>query len=156
MTIGEVILNYAPVLVRSISHVRSRTPAPSANPSTSAAPANSARAAPSIPICWSPPLGRDSKTTGGKGGKGGNLESLGNGGLSDDGAKRRKPAETGGNPLQELCSRNRPQFCRLTQGVHSKALIGVSLAEIAEIPCKNLSGFAGGASAPIGMMGARK
>jgi hypothetical protein len=30
------------------------------------------------------------------------------------------PAETGGNPLQELCSRNRPQFCRLTQGVHSK------------------------------------
>ena len=112
---------------------------PSANPSTSAAPANSARAALSIPICWSPPLGRDSKTTGGKGGKGGNLVSLGNGGLSDDGAKRRKPAETGGNPLQELCSRNRPQFCRLTQGVHSKALIGVSLAEIAEIPCKNPS-----------------
>jgi hypothetical protein len=67
-----------------------------------------ARAASSIPICWSPPLGRDSKTTGGKGGKGGNLESLGNGALSDDGAKRRKPAETGGNPLQELCSRNRP------------------------------------------------
>src|SRR5258707_15385973 len=66
----------------------------SANPSTSAAPANSARAAPSIPICWSPPLGRDSKTTGGKGGKGGNLESSGNGPLSDDGAKRRKP---GGN-----------------------------------------------------------
>ena len=27
------------------------------------------------------------------GGKGGNLESLGNGGLSDDGAKRRKAAE---------------------------------------------------------------
>jgi hypothetical protein len=35
--------------------------------------------------------------SGGKGGKGGNLESLGNTGLSDDGAKRRKPAETGGN-----------------------------------------------------------
>src|ERR1700682_5694494 len=51
----------------------------------------------------------------------------------------REAAETGGNPLQKLCSRNRPQFCRLTQGVHSKALIGVSLAEIAEIPCKNLS-----------------
>jgi hypothetical protein len=59
--------------------------------------------------------------------------------LSDDGAKRRKPAETGGTPLQELCSRNRPQFCRLIQGVHSIALIGVSLAEIAVIPCKKLS-----------------
>ena len=35
--------------------------------------------------------------TGGKGAKGGNLESLGNRGLFDDGAKRRKPAETGGN-----------------------------------------------------------
>ena len=61
-----------------------------------------------------------SKTTGGKGGKGGNLESLGNGALSNDGAKRRKPAETGGNPLQELCSRNRPEFYCLTQGVQSK------------------------------------
>ena len=32
----------------------------------------------------------------------------------------REAAETGGNPLRELCSRNRPQFCCLTQGVHSK------------------------------------
>src|SRR5260370_19101613 len=64
-------------------------------------------------------------------GKGGNLESLGNGPLSDDGATLRKPAETGGNPLQELCSRNRPQVCRLIQSVHPKTLIGVSLAEIA-------------------------
>src|SRR5882757_4254604 len=31
------------------------------------------------------------------GGKGGNLESLGNTGPGDDAAKRRKPAETGGN-----------------------------------------------------------
>src|SRR5260370_20036621 len=72
-------------------------------------------------------------------GKGGNLESLGNGALSDDGATRRKPADTGGNPLQELCSRNRPQFCRLIQWVHAQALIGASPAEIAELPCKNLS-----------------
>src|SRR5260370_13606162 len=35
--------------------------------------------------------------SGGKGAKGGNLESLGNTGLADDAAKRRKPAETGGN-----------------------------------------------------------
>src|SRR5260370_21925829 len=112
---------------------------PAANPSTSAAPANSARAAPSVPFCWSPPLGRDSKTTGGKGGKGGNLESIGNGALSDDGAKRRKPGGNWRKPPAGLCSRNRPRFCCLTQGVHSKALIGVSLAEIAEIPCKNLS-----------------
>ena len=30
------------------------------------------------------------------------------------------PAETGGNPLQQLCSRNRPEFYCLTQGVQSK------------------------------------
>jgi hypothetical protein len=35
--------------------------------------------------------------SGGKGAKGGNLESLGNTGLADDAAKRRKPAEIGGN-----------------------------------------------------------
>src|SRR5260370_35726517 len=36
--------------------------------------------------------------SGGKGAKGGNLESLGKTGLADDAAKRRKPAETGGEP----------------------------------------------------------
>jgi hypothetical protein len=36
--------------------------------------------------------------TGGKGGKGGSLESLGNTVPADDVAQRRKPAETGGNP----------------------------------------------------------
>src|SRR5882757_7164167 len=36
----------------------------------------------------------ESKTAGGKGGKGGNLQSFGNRGLFDDGATRRKPAET--------------------------------------------------------------
>ena len=35
--------------------------------------------------------------SGGKGAKGGNLESLGNTGPADDVAKRRKRAETGGN-----------------------------------------------------------
>jgi hypothetical protein len=32
-----------------------------------------------------------------RGGKGGNLQFFGNSGLFDDGATRRKPAETGGN-----------------------------------------------------------
>src|SRR5437016_12535275 len=41
--------------------------------------------------------GRQSQMSGGKGAKGGNLESLGNTSLADDVAKRRKPAETGGN-----------------------------------------------------------
>jgi hypothetical protein len=30
-------------------------------------------------------------------------------------------AETGGNSLQKLCSRNGPQFCYLTQGVHPRS-----------------------------------
>jgi hypothetical protein len=42
-------------------------------------------------------LVRSRQMTGGKGAKGGNLESLGNTGTADDVAKRRKPAETGGN-----------------------------------------------------------
>jgi hypothetical protein len=46
----------------------------------------------------------------------------------------REAAETGGNPLQELCSRNRLQFPCLAFGVHAKTLIGVTLAEIAETP----------------------
>jgi hypothetical protein len=68
------------------------------------------------PDLLEPALRVNSKTSGGKGG---NLESLGNSGLFDDGATLRKPAETGGNPLQRLCSRNCPQFCCLTQGVQS-------------------------------------
>ena len=46
----------------------------------------------------------------------------------------RKWAETGGNSLQKICSRSCPYFYCLAFGVHSKSLIGVSLAEIAEIP----------------------
>src|SRR5580704_11117777 len=135
---GKAILKCAPVPRQEHQPCPVADAHPSTIPSTPAAPARSARAAPPIPICWSPPFGRGSKTSGGKGAKGGNLESLGNGGLSDDGAKRRKPAETGGNSVQKLCSRNCPQFCCLTQGVQSKSLVGVSLAEIAEIGCRRL------------------
>src|SRR6202040_2781457 len=45
--------------------------------------------------CWRLFHGRE--MSGGKGAKGGNLESSGNRGPADDAAKRRKPAETGGN-----------------------------------------------------------
>src|SRR5580704_4481076 len=41
--------------------------------------------------------GRQRQMSGGKGAKGGNLESLGNTGPADDASTRRKPAETGGN-----------------------------------------------------------
>jgi hypothetical protein len=79
------------------------------------------------------PSRETAKASGGNTGNAGNLQSLGNSGLFDPAAKRRKPAEIGGNPLQRLCSRNCPQFCCLTFGVHYK-----SLAEIAEIPCRTL------------------
>src|SRR6266436_6043021 len=75
------------------------------------------------------------KTSGGKGAKGGN--SLQQSDASDSstisiismftaaaGLRRwpwRKPAQTGGNSLQKLCSRNCPHFPCLTFGVHSKA-----------------------------------
>ena len=85
------------------------------------------------------PSSGTAKMSGGNAGNAGNLQFLGNSGLFDPAAKRRKSAEIGGNPLQRLCSRNCPQFCCLTLGVHSKPLIGGSLAEIAEIPCRNLA-----------------
>ena len=56
-----------------------------------------AAAAPTRPARRRLVHGRQSQMSGGKGAKGGNLESLGNAGLADDVAKRRKPAETGGN-----------------------------------------------------------
>ncbi len=46
-----------------------------------------------------PATRRCRQMTGGKGAKGGNLESLGNTGPADDATQRRKPAETGGNPF---------------------------------------------------------
>src|SRR5712675_281348 len=51
------------------------------------------------------------------------------------------PAETGGNPLQELCSRNRPGFCCLIQGAQFKALIGVWLEEIAEMKIVDVKAY---------------
>jgi hypothetical protein len=51
-----------------------------------------------------------SKTSGGKGGKGGNLQSLGNSGLFEDGAMWRKLAETPAETFLENCR----QFCCLT------------------------------------------
>jgi hypothetical protein len=81
----------------------------------------------------------DSKTSGGKGGKGGNLQSLANSGLFDDGATWRKPAETGGNPLQKLCSRNCRQF-----DVSSK---GCTPARDWQIACGNC-----GNSRPLGRL----
>src|SRR5580704_9130161 len=73
--------------------------------------------------------------TGGKGAKGGNcLQQSGASDSStisimstsatDAGLRRpawRKPAETGGNSLQELCSRNCPRFRCLTLGASSGA-----------------------------------
>jgi hypothetical protein len=78
-------------------------------------------------------FGRDSKTSGGKGGKGGNLQSFGNNGLFDDGATWRKPAETGGNrrklPTETLLEKlsaallSQPKGTRQRQGpgVHPKS-----------------------------------
>ncbi len=77
---------------------------------------------------------RQQKTSGGKGGKGGNLQSFGNSGLFDDGATWRKPAETGGNPLQKLCSGNCPPFCCLSHGVHSKPQYRHRLRKLRKFP----------------------
>jgi hypothetical protein len=50
------------------------------------------------------PLVGGGEMSGGKGAKGGNLESAGKTGPADDVAQRRKPAETGGNPFWGLHS----------------------------------------------------
>ena len=102
-------------------------------------------------------------TFGGKGGKGGNLESPRNGPLSDHCAQRRKPAAG-------LCSGNRPQSCCLAQGVHAKPRLACRLRKLRKFParpfgkptalCVSLAGctpgFAGCASAAIWRRGARK
>src|ERR1700738_4008445 len=63
---------------------------------TSTGAARSAPAAATTRLhCWRLFHGRE--MSGGKGAKGGNLESLGNRGPADDVATRWKPAETGGN-----------------------------------------------------------
>src|SRR5882724_8246101 len=88
------------------------------------------------------------KTSGGKGAKGGN--SLQQSDASDSstisiismftaaaGLRRsasRKPAQTGGNSLQKLCSRNCPHFPCLTFGVHSKAQHRHRLRKLRKLP----------------------
>ena len=62
---------------------------------TSAGAARSAAAAAATRLDGRRLLPRPPQMSGGKGAKGGNLESLGNTGLADDAAKRRKLAETG-------------------------------------------------------------
>ena len=73
---------------------------------------------------------RQQKTSGGKGGKGGNLQSFGNSGLFDDGATRRKPAET----PAETCSGNCPLFCCLTHGVQSMQSTTHRLRKLRKFP----------------------
>jgi hypothetical protein len=63
--------------------------------SSTGVPRSVAAAGRARPACRRLVQGRE--MSGGKGAKGGNLESLGNTGTADDVAKRRKPAETGGN-----------------------------------------------------------
>jgi hypothetical protein len=77
---------------------------------------------------------RQQKTSGGKGGKGGNLQSFGNNGLFDDGATRRKPAETGGNPVQKLCSGNCPHFPVSPTGCSPKARYRHRLRKLRKFP----------------------
>ena len=77
---------------------------------------------------------RQQKTSGGKGGKGGNLQSFGNSGLFDDGATRRKPAETGGNPVQKLCSGNCPHFPVSPTGCSPKARYRHRLRKLRKFP----------------------
>jgi hypothetical protein len=69
--------------------------------------------------------------TGGKGGKGANLESFGNAGLADDVAQRRKPAEAlFWTPIAVRKYSYVPRSGRRADLL----AIGISLAEIAEIP----------------------
>jgi len=70
------------------------------------------------------------KKTGGKGGKGGNLESAGKTGPADDVAKRRKPAETGGNWFLRPYGGGKVFLEGLRGSVNSVA----EIAGIAEIP----------------------
>ena len=51
------------------------------------------------------------------------------------------PAETGGNPLQRLCSRNCPWFCCVTQGVQPKAQRHHRLRKLRKLPSRSSSSF---------------
>ena len=67
--------------------------------------------------------------SGGKGGKGGNLKSAGKTGPADDAAKRRKPAETGGNPFWAAYSGGKV----FLEGLRETARALAEIAENAEI-----------------------
>src|SRR5260370_34093302 len=110
------MLKHAAGLVRSTSHVRSRTPARCKPEHVSRAREFCARGAinPDLlePASWA--RQQNDRRKGREGRKPRILRKWG------PFRRWREAAETGGNPLQELCSRNRPQFCCLTQRVHSK------------------------------------
>ena len=67
--------------------------------------------------------------SGGKGGKGGNLELAGKTGPADDAPKRRKPAETGGNPFGAAYSGGKV----FLEGLRETARALAEIAENAEI-----------------------
>ena len=91
---------------------------------------------------------RQQKTSGGKGGKGGNLQSLGNSGLFDDGATRRKPTETGGNPCRNFAREAVRIFLSHLRAAFQGS-IPTSLAEIAEIPRSRRQRHRGNAAAIV-------
>jgi hypothetical protein len=94
---------------------------------------------------------RQQKTSGGKGGKGGkggNLQSFGNSGLFDDGATRRKPAETGGNPCRNFAREAVRIFLSHLRAAFQGS-IPTSLAEIAEIPRSRRQRHRGNAAAIV-------
>jgi hypothetical protein len=120
---------------------------PSTNPSTPAVPANSARAAPHRAAhaagqsvrhaghrAGAPPWVRKAKRAAERSERAETSNPWEIGPFPTTARSGGNPAETGGNPGQRLCPANCPQFPCLTFGVHPKALIGRSLAEIAETP----------------------
>jgi hypothetical protein len=101
--------------------------------SSTGAPRSVAAAGRARPACRRLVHGRE--RSGGKGAKGGNLESLGNTGPADDVATRRKPAETGGNwrkpPAQTLLGKLSAVLLSHPRGA-VQAGNRVALADIAE------------------------
>jgi hypothetical protein len=71
------------------------------------------------------------QTSGGKGAKGGNLQSLGNTGPADDVAQRRKPAET---PFRAPTAVRKYSQAQGSGRRVELSAIGKTLAEIAETP----------------------
>ena len=80
--------------------------------------------APCRRLSGSASFGRNSKTGGGNAGKAGNPQSFGNSGLFDDGAIRRKLAETGGNTLQGVFPGNCQRIGDLIQRARARRISG--------------------------------